>query len=170
MRTAQPAELKPQAKVLYRTGKAQRLMDFVAEHPRAWQIAPNVHLAFFNAPDGQRLYMHCHLEITEYVHRWSGNDFAQIRAHRYDEIRENLWLWLRERQYADPQDDQQLDVFLSRLGRRDAHLRPGIRVRRIWPWAEAVDLDERGALVGEVRAAVTELLTALDEPLPPAHT
>jgi len=33
-----------------------------------------------------------------------------------------------------------------------------------------VDLDERGALVGEVRAAATELLTALDEPLPPAHT
>jgi hypothetical protein len=29
-------------------------------------------------------------------------------------------------------------------------------------------LDERGALVSEVRTAVAELLTALDEPLPPA--
>jgi hypothetical protein len=89
---------------------------------------------------------------------------AQVGAHRYDGIRENLWPWLRERQ-----DDRQLDAFLGRLGRRDVHLRPGIEVRRIWPWAPAVDLDERGALVGEVRAAVTELLTALDEPLPPAH-
>jgi hypothetical protein len=33
-----------------------------------------------------------------------------------------------------------------------------------------VDLDERGALVSEVRNAVAELLTALDEPLPPACT
>ena len=45
-----PAELKPQAKALYRTGRAQRLMDFVAEHPGAWQAMPNVQLAFRNAP------------------------------------------------------------------------------------------------------------------------
>ncbi len=163
-----PAELKPQAEALYRTGRAQRLLDFVAEHPEAWQARPNVHLAFRNAPVAQRLYLHCHLEITEYIHRWSGNDFAQIRAHHYNDIRENLWPWLRERQYAGPEDDQQLDAFLKRLGRRDVHLRPGIEVRRIWPWPHAVDLDERGALASEVRTAVAELLTALDEPLPPS--
>jgi len=97
-----------------------------------------------------------------------GKDFDQIRAHRHDEIRQSLWPWLRQRQYAGPEDDQQLDAFLRRLGRRDAHLRPGIEIRRIWAWAHAVDLDERGALVGEVCTAVCELLTALDEPLPPA--
>src|SRR5260370_859618 len=165
-----PAELKPQAKALYRTGRAQRLMDFVAEHPGAWQATPNLQLAFRNAPVAQRLFPDCHLGITEYVHRWSENDFAQVGAHRYDEIRENLWPWLRERQYAGPQDLHELDAFLGRLGRRDAHLRPGIKVRRIWPWAQAVDLDERGALAGEARAAVTQLLTALHHPLPPAHT
>lgn len=163
-----PAELKPQAAALYQTGRAQRLMDLVAGHPEAWQARPNVHLAFRNAPVAQRLYLHCHLQITEYIHRWSGKDFAQIRAHHYNNIRENLWPWLRERQYASPEDDQQLDAFLKRLGRRDVHLRPGIEVQRIWPWPHAVDLDERGALVREVRNAVAELLTALDEPLPPA--
>jgi hypothetical protein len=163
-----PAELKLQAEALYRTGRAQRLMDFVAEHPGAWQARPNVHLAFRNAPDAQRLYPHCHLEIAEYVHRWSGSDFAQIRAHHYNQIREGLWPWLRERQFAGPEDDQQVDTFLKRLGRRDAHLRPGIEVRRVWPWPEAVDLDERGALASEVRTAVAELLTVLGEPLPPA--
>ena len=81
-------------------------------------------------------------------------------------IRDNLWPWLRERQYAGPEDDQQLDAFLERLGRRDAHLRPGIEVRRIWPWPHAADLDERGTLASEVRTAVAQLLTALDEPLP----
>jgi hypothetical protein len=163
-----PAELKPQAEALYRTGRAQRLMDLVAEHPEAWRARPNLQLAFRNAPVAQRLFPHCHLEITEYIHRWSGNDLAQIRAHHYNDIRENLWLWLRERQYAGPKDDQLLDAFLKRLSRRDVHLRPGIEVRRIWLRPQAVDLDERSALVGGVRTAVTELLTALDEPLPPA--
>jgi O-acetyl-ADP-ribose deacetylase len=168
-----PAELKPQAIALYRrTGRAQRLMDFVAEHSGTWQARPNVHLAFWNAPVALRLYLSCHLEITEYVHRWSGTDLDQVGAHCYDDIRENLWPWLRERQYAGPEDDQQLDAFLKHLhlGRRDAHLRPGIKVERTWPWPHAVDLDERGALASEVRTAVAELLTALDEPLPPACT
>jgi hypothetical protein len=164
-----PAELKPQAEALYRTRRAQRLIDLVSQHPEAWRARPNVHLAFRNAPVAQRLYLHCHLETAEYIRRWSGNDFTQIRAHHYNDIKEALWPWLRERQYAGPEDDQQLDAFLKHLGpRRDAHLRPGIEVRRIWPWPHAVDLDERGALAGEVRTAVAELLTALDEPLPPA--
>jgi hypothetical protein len=145
-------------------------MGFLAAHADAWQARPNIQLAFRNAPVAQRLFPHCHLEITEYVHRWSGDDFDKIGAHRFEQIRENLWPWLRERQYASPEDDQQLDAFLRRLGRRDAHLRPGIEVRRIWPWTQAVDLDERGALASEVRTAVAELLAALDEPLPPACT
>ncbi len=53
----------------------------------AWQARPNVHLAFRNAPVAQRLFPHCHLGITEYIHRWSGNDFAQIRAYHYNDIR-----------------------------------------------------------------------------------
>jgi len=59
---------------------------------------------------------------------------------------------------------------IRRPGRRNVHLRPGIEVWCIWPWPHAVDLDERGALVREVRSAVAALLTALDEPLPPACT
>lgn len=165
-----PAELKPQAEALYRTGRAQRLMDFVAEHPEAWQARPNMQLAFRNARVAQRLYLHCSLDITEYIRRWSGSDFAWVRAHHHDQIRETLWPWLRENQYAGPEDDEQLDAFLKRLGRRDVHLRPGIELRRLWPWAHAVDLDERGALASEVRTAVAMLLTALDEPLPPACT
>jgi hypothetical protein len=140
----------------------------MAAHRPAWQARPNKQLAFRNAPVAQRLFPHCHLELTEYVQRWSGNDFGNVCAHPFDHIREDLWPWLRERQYASPEDDQQLDAFLKRLGRRDAHLRPGIELRCSWPWPHAVHLDERGALATEVRAAVAELLTMLDEPPPPA--
>jgi hypothetical protein len=165
-----PAELKPQADALYRTGRAQRLTDFVAKHSERWQARPNMQLAFRFAAPRHRLFLHCHLEITEYIRRWSGDDFTQIGAHHYEDIRGTLWPWLRERHYASPEDDEQLDAFLKRLGHRDTHLRPGIELRRTWPWTHAVELDERGTLAGEIRAAVTELLVALDEPLPPACT
>jgi hypothetical protein len=163
-----PAELKPKAQALYRTGRAQQLIDFLAAHPGTWQAQPNIHLAFHNAPSAQRLYLHCNLDTSDYIRRWTGDDFARVGTHHYDRIREELWPWLRERHYAAPEDDQQLDAFLHRLGRRDAHLRPSIRMERSWPWAQAVDLDERGTLAGEVRTAIAELLEALDEPLPPA--
>ena len=163
-----PAELKPEAEALYRTGRAQRLIDFLAAHPGTWQARPAVYLAFHNAPAAQRLGPHCHLDPADYIRRWSGEDFDQVGAHPHDRIREDLWPWLRERRYAGLEDDQKLDAFLHRLGRRDAHLRPSIEVQRTWPWAQAVVLDERGALGREVRSAIAELLRALDEPLAPS--
>jgi hypothetical protein len=166
--STKPAELKPQAKAFYRTVNAQQLLDLLARRPEAWRARPNAHLAFRNASPGQRLYLTCRLPVTNYIRRWMGDDFTQIRAYHRDEVRESLWPWLRERQYAAPEDDQELEEFINRLGRRDAHLRPSIEIWRIWPWAYAVEADERGTLVGEISTAITELLTALGEPLPPA--
>lgn len=165
-----PAELKSQAEALYRTSRAWHLTDWLARRADVWHARPNVHLAFRNSAGGQRLYLHCHLPVDEYVRRWSGGDFAQVGEHSSDEVRQRLWPWLRDRQYAAPEDDHDLDGFLGRLGRRPAHLRPGIKIRRFWPWAHAVEADERGMLASEVRAAITELLTALGQPLPPACT
>ena len=53
---------------------------------------------------------------------------------------------------------KELKVFLGRLGRRHAHLRPGIAMKRTWPWAQAKDADECGMLASEVRTAATEVL------------
>ncbi len=157
---------RAQAQALYRIGRAQRLTEFLADHPGTWQARLNVHLAFRNAPVAQRLYLTCHLEISEYIRNWDDSDFAQVGACRYDKNREFLWLWLRERQYATAEDDQRLETFLKRLGHRDAHLRPSIRLCRTWPWPHAAELDERGTLVTDIRTAARELLDALDEPLP----
>ena len=161
---AWPAELKPQAAALYRTSRAQQLAAFLAAHPDTWQARPTVHLAFRNATPGQRLYLHCQLGITDYIDRWSEEDFEQVGTHHPDGIRGSLWPWLRERHYAGPEDDQYLDAFLSRLGRRDAHLRPGLELGHTWPWAQAVDLDERRALASQIRTAAADLLAALGEP------
>jgi hypothetical protein len=162
-----PAELKSQAKALYQTARTYRLLDF-ARHPGPWQATTNVHLAFRLAPPSQRLYMTCRLGLADYIRRWQGDDFTQIREHPYDHVREDLWPWLKERQYASPEDDHKLDGFLQHLGRRPAHLRPGIQLQRLWPQASAADLDQAGTLISEIRRAVAEVLTVLDEPLPPA--
>jgi hypothetical protein len=166
--STKPAELKPQAKALYRTDGAEQLLDLLARRPEAWRARPNAHLAFRNASPSQRLYLNCRLPVTSYVRRWMGDDFTQIRAYHREEVRESLWPWLRERQYAAAEDYGELDQFMNRLGRRDAHLRPSIEIWRIWPWAYVGEADERGTLAGEVRNAITELLTVLGEPLPPA--
>jgi hypothetical protein len=161
------AELKPQAQALYRTGRSQRLAELLDRQPGTWQARPNVHLAFRNAPAAQRLYLTCGLEIGEYIRNWAGTDFARVGACRYDTVRASLWPWLRARHYAAPEDDQRLETFLKRLGHRDTHLRPSIKIRRTWPWPHAAELDEHGTLVTDIRTAARELLHALQEPLPP---
>jgi len=164
-----PGELKPQAAALYKTHRAKRLVKLIAGDPDAWRARPNPNLAYRGARTrAQRLYLTCGIELAEYVRRWSEEDFARIRAYGHDEIREGVWPWLRDRHYAGREDDERLDAFLDTLGRRDAHLRSGIEAQRIWPWGQAIDLDEKRALVGEIRHAVSQLLIALDEPLPPA--
>lgn len=161
------AELKPQAKSFYQTARAQSLTRFLSEPKAVWHARANVHLAFRNAAGPLRLYPHCRLQATEYIQRWSGDDFAWVGAHPRQELRSKLWPWLRSRQYAGPEDDEQVNAFLDRLGRRDVHLRPSLELTRFWPWGEAVELDGRGALTGDVRSAVASLLSALGESLPP---
>jgi hypothetical protein len=162
-----PGELKPQAEALYRTSRAQRLVQFVSERQPVWSAEPNLQLAFRSAAAAQRLFPHCRLKADEYVKRWSGDDFTKVGEHPREELKTILWPWLRNHEYAGPEDDDQVDEYLTRLGRRKVFLRPGLEVTRYWPWAEAVELDERGALTGEVRSAVADFLTALGEPLPP---
>jgi hypothetical protein len=163
-----PAELKGQAEATFRTGRAQRILDFADRRPPGWRAWPNVHLAYRFASIRERAYLTCGLNLAEYVHGWLGGDFARVGGHHRDQVHPVLWPWLLERGYASPQDERLLDDFLSHLGRRDAHLRPSIGLQRTWTRAEAADLDQRGALTGELRAAITEILGVLDEPLPPA--
>jgi hypothetical protein len=164
-----PAELKAQATAFYQADQVARFLNFLTEKDQAWRAEPMPQLAFRSAAASQRVFLHCHLGIDEYVHRWLGDDFACVGAHERDRIWPSLWPWLLERGYADPADEQPLEALLTRLGKRDVFLRPGIAMGRIWPWAEAEDLDRRGALADEISAAITSALTVLGEPLIPVR-
>jgi hypothetical protein len=88
------AELKPQAEALYRTGRAERLVQFVSERRAVWHARPNLYLAFRSAAFALRLYPHCRLDASEYVQRWSGDDFAWVGA-----VAASVWtrVWRRWR-------------------------------------------------------------------------
>jgi hypothetical protein len=165
-----PGELKKQAEATYRTGRGQRIVEFAAGMPAGWRVWPNLYLGHWRDSIPQRVYLTCGLGLAEYVHGWQGEDFAFVGAHHLEQVRPVLWPRLLDRGYADVGDESRLAGFLDRLGKlkRDAHLRPGIGLQRTWSRAEAAGTGQRGALAGEVRAAVTEVLGVLDEPLPPA--
>lgn len=161
-------ELKPQALAFYRSGRAPRAVAFAGQD--GWAAAPSLYLGYRGAQtQAQRLYPTCRLSLDEYVRRWSEEDRERIGAYRHDKVRTELWPWLQDRGYASEEDDVHLDEFLDGLGRRDAHLRPRVEITRRWAWADAERLDEHRALTDELRTAITELLSTLDEPPLPAQ-
>ena len=91
-------------------------------------------------------------------------------AYSPEAVREELWPWLVSRGYASEQDGSRLEEFIGILGGRDAHLRPGITVYRVWPWREVEGSQERRSLVGEIREALEQVLHLLDEPPLPASS
>ena len=61
-------------------------------------------------------------------------------------------------------DDEELERFLLLLGRRAAHLRPGLRLVRTWDPAAQQALGGARELVAAVREAVNAVLKAAGEP------
>lgn len=125
-----PAELKRQADYLYAEGRGRAMVT--AAEARRWQVRPTPHLAFFNSAPSQRLYMAPDVDATTYSERWEGTDGRLIGQHSRDELRRSVWPWLKQRDYASDDDDEVLEQFMAILGRRNAHLRPGMRLRRQW--------------------------------------
>jgi len=157
-----PAELMPQAQYLYSGGRAARLLAVADEDD--WAVEARPHLAFWNSSWKQRLYMNPTIAVSEYVSRWAGADGRRIGQHDADSIRTGLWPWLIERGYASEEDAPELEQFLRRLGKRPAHLRPGLRLLRRWSREEVVAFRSQNRLVDEVRGAVNRLLSSVGDP------
>jgi len=166
-----PAELVRQAKYLYTSDRALRLLDAAADSN--WKVDMRPHLAFWTSRPPERVYTNPAPEmgVRTYVQRWGGPDAAMIGGHPRDTIRSDLWPWLLERGYATPPDEELLEPFLGRLAKRnrDAHLRPGLCVTRRWGRAEVDELRRRDELASEIRSAVNRLLAAVDDASLPAR-
>jgi hypothetical protein len=161
-----PAELKPQAQYLYSSGRSAALI--AAARSLRWSVVPSPHLGFRNSPASRRLYMAPELDAAEYAQRWEGPDGRRIGQHTSQELRRVLWPWLKERGYVADEDDDLLEQFLRHLGRRPAHLRPGLRLKGRWDRDAQRALDGRRELALAIRSDVDEILGAAGEPRLPA--
>ena len=156
-----PAELKPQAQYVYSNARGEALVE--AARAGGWNVRPNPHMGFFNSMARLRLYLDAGLDPGQYVRRWEGPDADQMRAYSPPEVRLSLWPWLKDRGYATDDDDKVLEDFLRILGRRKAHLRPGLHLDRRWSRDE-VRGRSRQELAAEIRDAVNRVLRSLEEP------
>ncbi|OBF33271.1 hypothetical protein A5724_19585 [Mycobacterium sp. ACS1612] len=163
--SAWPAELAPQYRRVYSDSKRAEALNALADDP-AWQVNANLYLAYWRASGPQRWYPARHLLGPEYVKQWI-EDFHEKRAGRRPreqvddpEFRQ----WLVERKYASSDEIDSLDEWANKLPMDHFDIRPSIQVTRSWQFADAVARDSTGQLTAEVRAAINQLLTALDEP------
>jgi hypothetical protein len=160
-----PGELRAQARAFYGSDRAERVAALIERDP-AWQAVPRPHLAYNGARRDDRFYFHCPLSAAEYLAQWSRpDDLKAVGGHAPESVPGELWQWLCDRRYADPADpgaEAQLDRFMAGLRRRrsQAHLRPGIELRRR---CESLARSDASELEEEVRLSVGELATTLRE-------
>lgn len=160
-----PGESNAQARHLYASGRARRLLELSRDD--GWTVVANPFLSYRNAHYSNRLYTSPTLTTDEYVRCFERDGLNWIGQYEVDGLRTEAWPWLLETQLAA--DDDDLDAFVARLGRRPAYLRAGIAIRRSWQLDEAEQLDEDGRLAADIRESLTAVLDRLDEPaLPPS--
>jgi hypothetical protein len=157
-----PAELQAQARHLYDRGRGEAVV--AAARAQGWIAAPSPHIAFFTARPAVRLYMYPLLDAAEYARRWEHGDLEWVRQFPREEVRAVLWPWLKDRGYATDSDDPVLEQFLPGLGRRPAHLRPGLRLKHRWDTEAIRGLGGRAFLAEEIRRHVNAILAAAEEP------
>jgi O-acetyl-ADP-ribose deacetylase len=154
-----------------RCDRGPRLLEAAAAD--GWDVDTRPHLAYWLAPARDRLYTNPQpwMTVEEYVARWAGPDGQMIGSHRLDTVVDELWPWLLERGYATDQDTELLEPFLERVRKRkrDAHIRPGLRLMRRWSPEAVAELDRTGELADQIREAVNELLVAVGDPALPAR-
>jgi hypothetical protein len=149
-----PAELQPQARHLYRHERGSALVATAIK--RGWTVEPSPHLAYRGARSSRRLYMCPSVEPPDYVACWQDKDaLRRVGGYTRDEVDE-LWRWLKDQEFADNGDDDELQRFLDECLPRNqrVHMRPALRFRRVWPsdaLAETIrrDFDAVFAVAGE---------------------
>jgi hypothetical protein len=132
-----------------------------------WSVYTTPHIAFWQAPAHQRLYLEPRIDLKQYVELWKGSGWSKIGGHPSEDLRGTLWRWLKEQGCASAADDSARDDFLKILaGRQQVHLRPGLYLKREWSVGE-VSAWSTVRLATEVRTEVNRALGGIGEPMLP---
>jgi hypothetical protein len=157
-----PAELQPQARYLYDKGFGSALVDTALK--REWKVEASPHIAHPTAGSRRRLYMLRTIAPRDYVACWENKDaLDRVRSYSLEDVEHELWPWLKQRGIADDGDNAELLRFLAEFPRRwDAHMRPGLRFRRVWASDEARGLGS--TLAETIRSEFNAVFATAHEP------
>ncbi|ORA15587.1 hypothetical protein BST16_09280 [Mycobacterium asiaticum DSM 44297] len=161
-----PAELKAQYTRVYSDPTKVKALIDLGNHPD-WTLQSNFQLAYRFAQPIQRWFPDRQLSGRQYVNQWI-DDFREgcAGARTRDQVADPRFFdWLLKRGYACDSERRSLEDWANkRPPRQQLHIRPGIEVRRTWPYAEAFAQNRQREFVAEVREAIDRVLSALDEP------
>lgn len=146
-------ELMPQYARLY--GNPDVLESLAALEDKGWILRANFHLAFHNSNWKQRWYPANRMPAPVYLWQWATDLPNAGRFSRYEVENPNFIRWLVERGYITDAEVSGLIIWLRGLSRQQVDVRPSLAIERSW------DSEPDPA---EVRDAINEVLTALDEP------
>jgi hypothetical protein len=157
-----PAETAGQARYLYGRKLGPALVT--AARNLGWDVEASPHIAYINSPPDSRLYMTCpSIDVLAYVAYWEEEGALHRMRYAQEDVESSLWQWLKRRGLASDDDNAELRRFLDEcLSGRDADMRPGLRFRRVWPFAEAEKLGSNfGATI---RSEFNTVFAAAREP------
>jgi hypothetical protein len=158
---AWPAELAVQARYLYGGRLGSALVAAATE--RGWTVEPSPHIAYWTASSARRLYMRPPVAPLDYAACWEDEDgFHRIGSHSREDVEHELWPWLKQKGFADDGDDTVLRRFLDENLRLPGHMRPGLRLRRVWDAVEAAQLGS--ALAETIRSEFDAVFGVAGEP------
>ena len=104
-------------------------------------------------------------QALDYVACWEDEDALSRVGGNYARgaVEHELWPWLKQMGFADDGDDAVLLRFLDEfLGNWPANMRPGLRFRRVWTFAEAAELGS--ALAETIRSQFDAVFAVAHEP------
>ncbi|WP_405182847.1 hypothetical protein OG225_18505 [Nocardia sp. NBC_01377] len=153
-------ELKPQYTAFYPNPTV--VDGLLALEYRGWSIGANLHLAYHTSRPEQRWYPAMALTGRDYIGRWT-RDLPHAGRRPREEIADpRFGRWLVDRSYLTDRELPGLRDWLDRHSRRHIDIRPSVAVEKEWATDETSTGDRTFA--ARVRAAIDELLDALDEP------
>lgn len=160
-----PGELKAQYECLYSSPTRVEALVALNNQPD-WQLDANFHLAYWLAAPARRWYPQRRLTGPDYIHQWV-QDCRRGRAGRrpVEEIdAPSFRQWLIDRTYASPRELLSLDAWRDKLPRDHFDIRPGAQMMKTWQRTYAFAPERKGEFAVEVRHAIDQVLSALDEP------
>jgi hypothetical protein len=159
--TTWPAELAPQARYLYGGRLGTPLV--AAALQCGWKVEATPHIAYHRAAPDRRLYLRPSIAPLEYAALWEDEGALRRLSYSREDVENELWPRLKQQGLVNDNDDNELLRFLDKFLQGRAHLRPGLRLRRIWAPAETARLGP--ALAEAIRGEFNIVFSGAREPM-----